>query len=391
MSMSGPVLAVIDLDAISANVAVLAAHAAPAEVLAAVKADGYGHGLVPAARAALAGGASRLGVAQLDEAMALRAAGIDAPVLAWLCTPGEAYRDAVAAGVEFGVGAPWLLAEVDRAARAVGRTARVQLAADTGMSRDGAVPADWPALVSAAATAQAAGTIEVVGVYSHLACADAPGDPSVEGQRAAFEAALRVVAAAGLRPRLRHLANSAATLTVPAARYDLVRAGIAVYGLSPIPALGDFGLRPAMTLTAAVALAKRVPAGSGVSYGLRYRTERETTLAVVPVGYADGVRRAAYDAGIEVLVAGRRRRVAGTVCMDQFVVDVGDDPVAAGDEVVLFGPGDRGEPTAAEWARRLGTISYEVVTGIGARAHRVYTGGGHPAAAGRSVGRDAGR
>ncbi|WP_344742969.1 alanine racemase, partial [Streptosporangium vulgare] len=259
------------------------------------------------------------------------------------------------------------------AAADAGETARVHLKADTGMSRGGAAAADWSALVERALRHRAEGTIEIVGLWSHLACADIPGDPSVAAQLAAFDEALLVAekAGAGGSHVVRHIANSAAILTLPQARYDLVRPGIAAFGLSPVPQLGDFGLRPAMTLAARIALAKRVPAGSGVSYGHLYITDRETTLGLVPLGYADGVLRHATNLA-EVLAGGRRRRIAGRVCMDQFMIDVGDDPLAEGDEVILFGDGSRGEPTAQEWADSLGTITHEIVTRIGSRVPRVY-------------------
>ncbi len=366
----------VDLDAIRANVSALRAVARDADVLAVVKADGYGHGLLPVARAARDGGAGWLGVALLEEALALRRAGDEGPVLAWLFSPQQPLGPAVAAGIDLGVSAPWALAAAAAAAVETGVPARLHLKADTGLSRAGATPADWPALCVGAARAVADGTVEVVGVWSHFAYADEPGHPTVRRQTAVFAEALTVAAGAGLRPSVRHLANSAATLTSPGTHYDLVRPGLAVYGLSPVPQIGGpaaYGLRPAMTMTARVVLAKRVPAGSGVSYGHRYTTDRETGLALVPVGYADGVPRAATNIA-EVLVAGRRRRIAGTVCMDQFVVDVGADAVSAGDEVVLFGPGDRGEPTAQDWADALGTISYEIVTRIGPRVPRTYAG-----------------
>ena len=366
----------IDLGAIRDNVAALAERAAGgAGVMAVVKADGYGHGLVPSARAAVEGGAAWLGVAFLEEALAVRAAGIDLPVLAWLSTPGEDRAAAVAADVDLGV---YSLAQLDEsvaAARAAGRPARVQLKVDTGLSRGGATTDDWPDLCAAAAKAQASGEVVVTGLWSHFAFADGGPDHPVNGQQATvFAEALEVAEAAGLRPEVRHLANSAATLTAPATHYDLVRPGIAVYGLSPVPQLGapgDYGLRPAMTLASTVALTKRVPAGRGVSYLHRYVTERETTLALVPLGYADGVPRSATNLG-PVLVGGTRRTIAGTVCMDQFLLDVGADEVAAGDEVLLFGPGDAGEPTAQEWAEALGTINYEIVTRVGARVPRTY-------------------
>jgi alanine racemase len=366
--------ALVDLAAVRANTAALREHAAGgAGVMAVVKADGYGHGLVPSARAALDGGAAWLGVAFLEEALALRAAGLAAPVLAWLTTPGEDLDDAVRAGVDLGRSSTAELDAAADAARRTGTTARVHLKADTGLNRNGAPRADWPDLCRAAAKAEVDGAVRVVGLFSHFAFADGGADHPVNGrQTAVFAEALEVADRAGLRPDVRHLANSAATLTAPATHYDLVRPGIAVYGLSPVPDQGGpahFGLRPAMTLRSAVALAKRVPAGEGVSYLHRYVTEHETTLALVPLGYADGVPRAATNVG-QVQLGGRRRTVAGTVCMDQFVLDVGDDDVHAGDPVVLFGPGDDGEPTAQDWAEALGTISYEIVTRVGARVPR---------------------
>ena len=364
---------VVDLDAIAANVTSLRERVGR-PLMAVVKADGYGHGMVPAARAALAGGADVLGVAVVEEALALRAAGVTAPVLAWLNGPGEDLAAALAADVEVSVNADWGLAEVVDAARATGRTARVHLFADTGLHREGATPADWPALVAAASRAQADGELVVTGLWSHLAHADAPGHPAIGDQVRVFEQAVALARAAGLTEARRHLANSAATLALPESWYDLVRPGVAVYGLDPLG--GDpaqHGLRPAMTVQARVALTKRVPAGAGVSYGSTYSTERETTLALVPAGYADGVPRAGGNRA-PVLAAGARRTIAGRVCMDQFVLDVGDDPVAPGDPVVLWGPGDDGEPTAQDWADAVGTIHYELVTRIGGRFRRRYVG-----------------
>jgi alanine racemase len=366
----------IDLGAIRDNVAALTEHAAGgARVMAVVKADGYGHGLVPSAQAAVDGGAAWLGVAFLEEALAVRAAGIDVPLLAWLTAPGEDRTAAVAQQVDLGVYDEAQLAETVAAARAAGRPARVQLKVDTGLSRGGATTAAWPDLCAAAAKAEASGELRVTGLWSHFAFADGGADHPVNGRQATvFAEALDVADRAGLRPEVRHLANSAATLTAPATHYDLVRPGVAVYGLSPVPQLStprDYGLRPAMTLASTVALTKRVPAGSGVSYLHRYVTDRETTVALVPLGYADGVPRAATNVG-QVQLGGVRRTIAGTVCMDQFVLDVGDDEVVAGDEVLLFGPGDQGEPTAQDWAEALGTINYEIVTRVGARVPRVH-------------------
>ncbi len=367
----------IDLDAIRDNVATLTARAPNAALMAVVKANGYGHGMVPAARAALDGGATWLGVAVLDEAFGLRAAGITAPVLAWLLGPGEAVADAIRRHIDIGVYGEPGLRQAEAAAAEVGAPARVHLKVDTGLSRGGATAADWPALVGAAAKAAAEGTVEVVGIWSHFAYADAPGHPTIGRQVARFRDAAEVARHVGVRPQLRHLANSAATLTLPDAHFDLVRPGIAIYGISPGTDLGtpaELGLRPAMTLTGRVALVKRVAAGEGVSYGHRYTTWRDTRLALVPLGYADGIPRAASNTG-EALLGGRRRRIAGAVCMDQVVFDVGEDPVVAGEEAVFFGPGEAGEPTAQDWAAALGTIGYEIVTRIGPRVPRIYAAG----------------
>ena len=373
VAMTHPVEARVDLQAISDNIALLKERAGGTAVMGMVKAEGYGHGLVQAGRAALAGGATWLGVAKLAEALELRAAGIpvEVPVLVGVTVPGEPYDQAIAAGVDLTAGSVGMIEEIAAAALTAGRAGRVHLKADTGMSRGGAGPSDWPAVVDAALAAQAAGRLEVVGLSSHFALADEPGHPSIQRQLAVFREAVELAEKAGVRPEVRHLSNSAAILTLPEARYDLVRPGIAMYGLTPVPRLGTFGLRPAMTLTARLALTKRVPEGSGVSYGHAYTTSSVTTLALVPAGYADGIPRNGSNV-LEVFVAGRRRRIAGRVCMDQFVIDVADDQVEAGDEVILFGPGDHGEPTAQEWADALGTISYEIVTRIGSRVPRSY-------------------
>jgi alanine racemase len=377
-----PAEAVVDLDALRGNVAELKRRAGSAEVMAVVKADAYGHGLLPSARAARAGGATWLGVAQLAEALALRAAGDEGRLMSWLHVPGDDFAAAVAADVDLSASAPWALAEIAAAAAASGRTARVHLKIDTGLSRGGAGADDWADLVDQALAAEAQGTLAVVGIWSHLAWADAPDHPTVARQAEAFDAALAVAHARGARPEVRHLANSAATLTSPRLHYDLVRPGLAVYGLSPVPDLSgpaELGLRPVMTLRARLALVKRVAAGSGVSYGHAYTTSRDTILGLVPVGYGDGLPRAAGNVG-PLLVAGHRHTVAGRVCMDQVVVDLGDGPDAeaarAGDPVVVFGDAERGEPTAQDWAEAVDTISYEIVTRIGSRVPRTYVGGG---------------
>jgi alanine racemase len=359
----------VDLDAIRDNVAMLRASTT-AEVMAVVKADGYGHGMLPSARAALAGGATWLGVATLDEALELRRNGVVAPVLAWLHAPGLPLHEGVAAEVDLNAGSQAQLDELVIASRSAQRPARAHLKLDTGLARGGATAAEWPALLEAAAKAQADGDIEVVGIWSHLANADTPGHEIIDRQLAAFADGLAAAERYGVTPRYRHIANSAATLTRPDAHYDLVRPGIAIYGLSPIEGR-TFGLRPAMTARARVALTKRVPAGQGVSYGHTYHTERETTLALIPLGYGDGVPRHASNVG-PVELGGTVRTIAGRVCMDQIVLDCGDDPVAPGDVATLFGAGG---PTADDWAAAIGTINYEIVTRFGgSRVPRVYDG-----------------
>jgi alanine racemase len=301
--------------------------------------------------------------------------------MSWLHVPGDDFAAAVAADIDLSASAPWAVDEIAAAARAAGRTARLHLKIDTGLSRGGATARDWGDLVDHALKLQSEGVVEVVGVWSHLAWADAPQHPTVARQQQAFDAALQLAAERGVRPEVRHLANSAATLTSPGLHYDLVRPGLAVYGLSPVPDLGapaDFGLRPVMTLRGRLALVKQVPAGSGVSYGHAYTTRSDTTLALVPLGYGDGLPRAASNVG-PLQVAGRRHTVAGRVCMDQVVVDLGDRPdagtVRAGDPVVVFGEGTDGEPTAQDWAEAVDTISYEIVTRVGSRVPRRYVGG----------------
>ncbi|HEX6685059.1 MAG TPA: alanine racemase [Candidatus Limnocylindrales bacterium] len=352
----------VDLDAIRANVDQLA-RSTPAEVMAVVKADGYGHGAVESARAALAGGATWLGVCTLEEAAQLREAGLTAPILAWLWMPGQHLDTTIEQDVQLGVSSQAQLAAVVAAAKRTGLGVGTHLKIDTGLSRGGATASDWLALLDRAAKAQADGAVEVVGVWSHLANADEPTHVSVDQQLEAFGEALAAAKRYGIEPRVRHLANSAALLTRPDTHFDLVRAGIAVYGLTPIEGV-DFGLRRAMTARAKVIYAKRLPEGAGVSYGHTYVTRQPSTVAVIPFGYADGVPRHASGTG-PVQINGVRYHIAGRVCMDQFVVDVGDADVREGDEAILFGSGDGGEPTADDWASAVGTINYEIVTRIG--------------------------
>ncbi|MFI0039527.1 alanine racemase [Streptomyces mutabilis] len=368
----------IDLAALRANVRALRERAPGAALMAVVKADAYGHGATECSRAAVAAGATWLGTATPQEALALRADPAlpqDLRIMCWLWTPGGPWREAVEAGLDVSVSGMWALAEVVGAARRTEVPARVQLKADTGLGRGGCQPgADWEELVREALRAEAEGLLRVTGLWSHFACADEPGHPSIAAQLTRFREMTAYAEQQGVRPEVRHIANSPATLTLPETHFDLVRPGIAMYGVSPSPEIGtpaDFGLRPVMTLSASLALVKQVPGGHGVSYGHHYATPGETTLGLVPLGYADGIPRHASSAG-PVLVGGKWRTVAGRIAMDQFVVDLGGERLEPGAEALLFGPGDRGEPTAEDWAQAAGTIAYEIVTRIGTRVPRVY-------------------
>ncbi|MGH3875840.1 MAG: alanine racemase [Actinophytocola sp.] len=359
--------AVVHLDAVAHNTALFAA-ATNAAVLAVVKADGFGHGAVRVAETALRSGATWLGVTTCAEALQLRAGGIDAPILSWMHSPLEDVEAALLAGVDLSVSSREHLRAVAATAARLGRTAEVHLKADTGLHRNGARPEEWRELVRLARELETGEHVRVRGVWSHLV-SGAAGDAN-RRQVELFDEAVGVARAAGLRPRIRHLANSAAALGAPETHYELVRPGIGLYGVEPDP-LRSRGLRGAMTLRARLILVKRVPAGSGVSYGHEYVTDRDTTLALVPLGYADGLPWAAAGQA-EVSIAGRRYPVAGRIAMDQFVVDVGDAEPRIGDEVVVFGPGTGGEPTVADWAGWANTVPHEVITGIGPRVARHY-------------------
>jgi alanine racemase len=371
--MDGYPEALIELGAIKDNVAALARHVGGAQVMAVVKADAYGHGMIPAAAAALDGGATWLGVVHVAEALALREAGLTAPVLCLLAAPDAPHEDAIRHDVDLSAGSAALVSQIAAAAGRAGRPARLHLKVDTGMSRGGATAADWPGVVAAARAAEAAGRVRIVGIFSHFACADIPGHPSIAAQLAAFRDAVSLAERAGARPQVRHLANTPATLTLPDAWFDLVRTGGGVFGLSTLPGGAPDWLRPAMTIRATLVQVKRVPAGTGVSYGHRYVTSGDATLGLVPLGYSEGIPRDATNTA-QVQVAGKRWTISGTVCMNQVVVDFGNASVAPGDEVVLFGPGDAGEPTAQEWADALGTLSYDIVTRFGGRMPRSYSG-----------------
>jgi alanine racemase len=358
--------ATVDVGAIEDNVRHLR-RLTGSEVIAVVKADGYGHGAVRTALAALAGGATRLGVSDITEALALRRAGIDAPIVAWLHAPGADFAEAAARGVELGISS---LDQLQKAAAAASadRPVGVHLKLETGLSRNGIAPDDFRVVFAEAARLERIGRVRVVALFSHLSNASTDDDRAA---LRAFEEGVGVAASLGLAPPLRHLAATHAAIDLPESRLGCVRIGIGLYGLSPFAdrTSADLGLRPAMTLRGSIAAVRRVPAGKGVSYGYDYRAERDTTLALVPLGYADGVPRQASGAG-PVMIGGRRYTVAGRIAMDQFVVDVGDAPVAVGDEVVLFGDPTLGAPAATDWAEAAGTINYEIVTRIGPRVPR---------------------
>jgi alanine racemase len=369
-----PAWSEVDLSAVRANTRILADAAAPAALLAVVKADAYGHGAVPVARAALDAGATWLGVALVEEGAVLRAAGIEAPVLLLSEPPPEAAGAVVSATLTPVV---YTEAGIEALAKAVAELSPdvplpVHLKVDTGMHRVGCLPEAVAALVDAI---DARPELVLEGVCTHFAVADEPDRSESGEQLDQFRRLLHGVDATRGRPRLIHAANSAALLAMPDARFDLVRAGIALYGVAPAPTLADrVSLTPALSLRAQVTYVKTLPAGARVSYGLRYELTRRSRIVTVPVGYADGVPRNLGLRGGEVLIGGSRHPIAGTVTMDQLMVDVGDAAVDVGDEVVLLGRQGDDEVTAEEWAERLDTIAYEIVTGIGPRVPRRYVG-----------------
>jgi alanine racemase len=372
--MDGHPEAVVDLDAIQANVAALNRHVGAAQVMAVVKSDGYGHGMLASARAALAGGAAWLGVVHIADAIALRQAGISVPVLSLHGSPDAPHAEAIRHEIDLTAGSASLVGQIALAAEGAGKPARLHLEVDTGMSRGGATLADWPALVDAALAAQSAGRARIVGLWSHFACADIPDHPAIGQQLEAFRAAVAMAEAAGARPEVRHMANGPATLTLPDSYFDLVRPGGAVFGLCTLPGGAPDWLRPAMTLRARLIQVKRVPARTPVSYAHRYTTGADTMLGVLPLGYNEGIPRNATNAARLLSTRGRRVSIAGTVNLNHVVLDLGDGPSEAGDDVVIFGPGDHGEPTAQEWAEALGTLSYEIVTRFTGKVPRTYSG-----------------
>ncbi|MBL3688291.1 alanine racemase [Leucobacter zeae] len=334
-------------------------------LMAVLKADAFGHGDV--AHTVLDAGARSIGVTGIDEALALRTDGVAAPILSWLNAPDAEFESALLGRIELSVPSPELLHAIAGAARRVGVAARVHLHVDAGIGRDGCPARDWAALCALAREHEAAGTIRVVGVMGHLSCAETPGHPQTARERLVFANAVRTARRRGLDPRLIHLAATAATLNGEGGGFGPHRVGAGLFGIDPSGTTD--ALRPALTLRSTVVSAREAPAGTGVGYGHDFVTAERGSLALVPLGYGDGLPRAAAGRA-EVLVRGRRRPVVGRISMDMIVVDTGDDLVRAGEPVTVFGPGDAGEPTVAEWADWAGTIAHEIVTGVGARGAR---------------------
>lgn len=366
--------ATVDLDAIAHNIGVLRA-ASGTDMIAVVKADAYGHGAVPVARAVLAAGAAELGVAHVAEALALRGAGIDAHITAWLHHPHTDFDAAIAAGIDIALSSRRQLAALIAAAERTGATATVTAKVDTGLNRSGVAADEWADFADDLAKAAADGSVRVRAIMCHLARGDEPDHPLNSAQAQRLDDAAADLVRLGTPAEVMHIANSPAALTRPDLARDLIRPGIALYGGAPIPGR-DFGLIPAMTLHAEVVLVKRLAAGEGVSYSHTWVTDRDTVIAVIPAGYADGVPRVLSNR-LRVMIGGRSFPQVGRICMDQFVVDLGPDGggVAEGDTAELFGTGAAGGPTALDWAAASDTIDYEILTGIGARARREYVGG----------------
>ena len=355
---SNRAVAEIDLRAYASNIRALKDMIGDSMFMAVVKADAYGHGAVECARAARNAGADWLGVCFIDEGHELRRAGIEGPILAWLLSESDDLQAAITADIDLSVASIAEFERVQAAFAALGRPMHVHIELDTGLARAGAAPSEWEALFTLARD------VRVVSMWSHLANADTPSSPVYDAQRAEFERALELAASLGVLPEIRHMANSAATLSRPEFHYDMVRVGMAMYGVSPMAdADFPFTLSPVMTVRAEVAQLRDVPAGTGVSYGHRYVTTRDTRLALLPLGYADGLPRAGTNKA-PVQLQGYRYTASGTICMDQFVIDIGDANVGIGDQAIIFGAGG---PSARDWADACGTIGYEITTRIGAR------------------------
>jgi alanine racemase len=366
--------AYVDLSAIRDNVKVLQDYAKNSEVMAVVKADAYGHGLIEVSKAARQGGASWLGTALLEEAISLRNSGDKGRILTWLGSPNDKWQECISLDIDVSVSSIEIASEVINASKKVGKLARVHIKVDTGLGRNGVMPDDLAELSKLLEEAKASGLIEVVAVWTHFSLADAPSRPTIKRQLIVLDESFKYLESRGFKNLMKHAANSAATLTSPDAHFDLVRPGIAVYGITPggeLNRASEYGLRPAMSLKAQVALIKDVPAGHGISYGAEYVTKSNTKIALIPLGYADGIPRIAGNKG-PVVAKGKKFSVAGRVCMDQFVIDIGDLDLKMGEEVTLFGDVSKNEPDVEEWAKASMSIGYEIVTRLGPRVPRVY-------------------
>jgi len=360
----------INLDAIVHNLDVMRARASQAKVMGVVKANAYGHGAVEVAKTLERAGVDYLGVVDVREALALREAGISTPILAWLHDPTDDFVAALSNQIDLGIANIEQLGHIAKAAALTGEVARLHLKIDTGLGRNGSTAAEWADLLDAVKSLGDA--VEVVGIFSHLSTTSRQDDLE---QIERFDAAVSEAKRAGVNFTLRHLTASDGSLAYPDAHYEMVRIGVALYGLDPFSANrgSEYGLIPAMTAVSKVTQIKRVPAGHGVSYNYLHRTTRETNLALVPVGYAEGLPRAATGKA-EVSIGGKRYPILSQIAMDQFVLDIGDDPIQVGDEVVIFGDGATGVPSADDLANASGTINYEIVTRMGGRFQREYLG-----------------
>jgi alanine racemase len=360
----------IDLEAIARNYATLKAKVGDAKVMAVVKANAYGHGMVEVAKKLEAQNVDYLGVADIDEALELRNNSITVPILTWLHSHGSKFQEAVAREIDLGISSTEQLEFAAEASKAAGKKAKLHLKIDTGLGRNGATKSQWRELVEAALEFEGAGVIELVGVFSHLS---GTGRQEDHEQVEAFSEAVSEAENLGASFKLKHISASFGALVYPDAVFDMVRVGIALYGLNPAEDLvaAEFGLVPAMKVSASVALVKKVPSGQGISYGYLYRTTKPTTLVLVPFGYAEGLPRSATGKA-RVTLNGRTYPILARIAMDQFVLDVGDEAVSVGDEVVIFGDPAKSEQSAEQLAEAAGTINYEIVTRIGGRAIRHY-------------------
>ncbi len=360
----------VNLAAIEHNIKVLK-ETAGVPVLAVVKADGYGHGAVPVALAAKSAGADWLGVAFLDEAFELRNNNVPGPILTWLLDDSDNFAEALDQDIDLSVTSLDLLRKISALAKQRDINARVHVEVDTGLSRAGVAITEFDDFFKEFSKIE---NVELISIWSHLACADEPNHPANEMQHKNYEHAIEVAAKHGLVPKIRHLANSAGALAHPNLRYDMVRCGIATYGVAPGGDLSDakeLNLKAAMTVISKIATVRKLNAGDGVSYSFKWTAQKPTTVGLIPIGYADGVMRHISKTG-SVTYNGTPYPIVGTVCMDQFVVDFGDTEISVGDQVVLFGDGGM---SAHQWAQQVDAIGYELVTRLGSRIEREYVDG----------------